>query len=279
MPPLVISIQSQVVLGHVGNSAAVFPMLAAGMEVAPIPTVLFSNTPVYPTRRGAALPPDLFADLLLGAEERGLPERAAFLVTGYFGSLEVARLTAAFVRRARDANPNLCYLCDPVIGDDAPGRYVPEPIAEVIRDDLLPLADIVTPNPFELSWLTGQTLTGLSDLGHMPERLGLRPGATLIATGCRLAETLPDHIETVTLGPDGLTRHSVRRLPVALGGTGDLFAGLIVAALGRGRALPAAVDDAQTQMLRAIRTAQDLGRTEVALSDPAFRAALLGQTP
>lgn len=279
MPPLVISIQSQVVLGHVGNSAAVFPMLAAGMEVAPIPTVLFSNTPVYPTRRGTALPPDLFADLLLGAEERGLPERAAYLVTGYFGSLDVARLTAGFVRRAKAANPSLCYLCDPVIGDDAPGRYVPEPIAAVIRDDLLPLADIVTPNPFELSWLTGQTLTGLADLDRMPERLGLSPAATLIATGCRLAETPPDHIETVTLGPGGLTRHPVRRLPVALGGTGDLFAGLIVAALGRGRALHAAVDEAQTQMLRAIRTAQDLGRTEVALSDPAFRAALLGQTP
>ncbi|MFT3689680.1 pyridoxal kinase [Paenirhodobacter sp.] len=275
MPPLVISIQSQVVFGHVGNSAAVFPMLAAGMEVAPIPTVLFSNTPTYPTRRGTALPPEMFADLLLGAEERGLPERAAYIVTGYFGSLEVAKLTAGFVRRAKAVNPALRYLCDPVIGDEAPGRYVPEPIAEVIRDDLLPLADIVTPNPFELGWLSGQPLTRPEDLQRMPGRLRLNPGAVLIATGCRLPDTAPGHIETVVVAPEAISRHPVRKLPVALGGTGDLFAGLIVAAMGRNTPLPAAVDAAQAQMTRAILEAQRLGRTEVALSDPAFRAALL----
>lgn len=279
MPPLVISIQSQVVLGHVGNSAAVFPMLAAGMEVAPIPTVLFSNTPTYPTRRGGAIAPDLFADLLLGADERGLPGRADFIVTGYIGSLEIAQMTADFIRRAKAINPGLCYLCDPVTGDDHPGRYVPEPIASVIRDELLPLADIATPNPFELRWLTGRPLDAFADLERMPAQLGLRPAAALVATGCALPETAPDHIETVVVAPEGLSRHPIRRIPVSLGGTGDLFAGLIVAALGRGRALPATVDEAQAQMTRAILEAQRLGRSEVALSDAAFRSALLNGAP
>ena len=93
-PPFVISIQSQVVFGHVGNSAALFPMQAAGLEVAAIPTVIFSNTPDYPTLRGRALDPDLFADLLLGAQERGLPQRADYILTGYIGSVEVARKAA-----------------------------------------------------------------------------------------------------------------------------------------------------------------------------------------
>ena len=142
MPPLVISIQSQVVFGHVGNSAAVFPMQAAGLEVAAIPTVLFSNQPAYPTLRGAPLPPDLFADLLRGAWERGLPQRAAWLMTGYIGSVEVGHLVADFVARAKAANPGLRYLCDPVMGDHGPGLYVPAELAQVIRDGLLPLADL-----------------------------------------------------------------------------------------------------------------------------------------
>lgn len=275
MPPLVISIQSQVVHGHVGNSAAVFPMLAAGLEVAPIPTVILSNTPAYPTRRGRALPPDFFADLLLGAEERGLPARAAFLVTGYIGSLEIARLTADFIRRARAANPGLTYICDPVMGDTRPGLYIPQEIAQVIREELLPMADIATPNPFEVSWLAGFPLAALDDLPRAAARLGLRPGARLVATGCRLAETAPDMIETVICGPDGLSRHPVAHLPVALGGTGDLFVGLLTAALGAGHSLPAAVDLAQIQMSRAIAEAQRLGRSEVALSAADFRAALL----
>ena len=145
---LVISIQSQVVMGHVGNSAAVFPMLAAGLEVAPLPTVIFSNTPDYPTLHGRPLPADFFAELLQGLWDRGLPERADMLLTGYIGSVEVAGLLADFVARAKAANPRLRYYCDPVMGDELPGLYVPHAIADTFRDRLLPLADIASPNPF-----------------------------------------------------------------------------------------------------------------------------------
>lgn len=274
-PPLVISIQSQVVMGHVGNSAAAFPMLAAGLEVAQIPTVVFSNTPDYPTLRGRPVPADFFADLLQGAWERGLPERAAYIVTGYIGSPEVAGLVADFVARAKAANPALTFLCDPVMGDEAPGLYVPETIANVLRDELLPLADIASPNPFEIAYLTGQPIAELADLPRAAGALGMAAGAHLIATGCRLRETGAGMLESVVLGPGGISRHPTPHLPVALAGTGDLFAGLVVAALGRGRDLAAAVDFAQTQTSRALSHAAALGAKEVVLSDPAFRAALL----
>ncbi|MTH76128.1 pyridoxal kinase [Paracoccus aestuariivivens] len=274
-PPLVISIQSQVVLGHVGNSAAVFPMQAAGLEVAAIPTVVFSNTPDYATLRGRALPADFFADLLQGAWERDLPQRAAFVVTGYIGSVEVALLVAEFIAKAKEANPALIYLCDPVMGDDAPGLYVPEIIAAVLKDDLLPQADIATPNPFEIAYLTGQPIRELADLPRAFDALHLAAGAQLIATGCRLQETASDMLESVILGPDGVTRHPTPRLPVAMAGTGDLFAGLITAALGRGRSLTDAVEFAQRQTSRALARAAQLGTKEVVLSDRDFRAALL----
>ncbi|MGE4326904.1 MAG: pyridoxal kinase [Pseudodonghicola sp.] len=274
-PPFVISIQSQVVFGHVGNSAALFPMQAAGLEVAAIPTVLFSNTPHYPTLRGRALPPEFFSDLLQGARERGLPERADYILTGYIGSLDVAEMVADFVAEAKAANPRLRYLCDPVMGDEGPGLYVPEAIAGVMRDRLLPMADIATPNPFELAWLTGQEIHTLADLQAAREVLHIAADAHLIATGCVLDDTAEGQLETVLLGPDDISRHAIRRLPIALSGTGDLFAGLVVAGIGRGLPLSRAIEIAQTLTARALKHAQTLGAAEVVLSEPEFRRTLL----
>ncbi|MFO1164076.1 MAG: pyridoxal kinase [Paracoccus sp. (in: a-proteobacteria)] len=274
-PPFVISIQSQVVMGHVGNSAALFPMQAAGLEVAAIPTVVFSNTPDYPTLRGRALPADFFAELLEGAWDRGLPQRADFLLTGYIGSVEVARLVADFVARAKAVNPRLRYFCDPVMGDDGPGLYVPEAIAEVLKEGLLPLADYASPNPFEIGWLSGQPIRELADLPRAAKALRMAPAAHLIATGCVLGDTAPGMLESVVLGPEGISRHPTPRLPVALAGTGDLFAALVLAGLARGHGLVHAVIFAQGQTSRALARAAELGAKEVVLSDPEFRAALL----
>lgn len=274
-PPIVISIQSQVVFGHVGNSAAVFPMQAAGLEVVPVPTVLLSNTPRHATLRGRALPADLFADLLLGMRERGLMERASFLITGYIGSLDVAKLAADFVAEAKAANPALVYLCDPVMGDEKPGLYIAESIANTMRDRLLPLADIVTPNQFETSWLSGLPARSFEDLLAARAALPLPETARLIATGCALEDTPAGCIESVILGPKGGGRHPTPDLDVALSGTGDLFAGLVVAGLGAGLDLPASVERAQRLTAVAMRHAIALGAREVVLSAPGFREALL----
>ncbi|GAB1584743.1 pyridoxal kinase [Phyllobacterium phragmitis] len=274
-PPFVISIQSQVVFGHVGNSAALFPMQAAGLEVAAIPTVIFSNTPDYPTLRGRALPPEFFSDLLQGARERGLPERADFILTGYIGSLDVALMAADFVAEAKAMNPGLSYLCDPVLGDAGPGLYVPEAVADVMRERLLPMADIATPNPFELNWLTGHEVATLADLKTARQTLRIAPDARLIATGCALEDTPSGYIESVILGTEGLSRHPTEHLPIALPGTGDLFAALIVVGQARGLALPQTVEIAQSLTSRALNRAKALGASEVVLSEPEFRRALL----
>lgn len=274
-PPLVISIQSQVVHGHVGNSAAVFPMQAAGLEVAAIPTVVFSNTPDYPTLRGAAMPPQIFADLLLGAEERDLPQRASYLVTGYIGSVEVARLTADFVRRSKRDNPDLIYICDPVLGDHGPGLYVPAEIAAVMQDQLLPLADLATPNSFELAHLSGRAIATINDLRLAADSLNLPKGATLIATGCILDDTPQGHLESAILSPTGLSRHPTPHIPIALPGTGDLFTGCLLAGMGRGLPLPQAVDRAQELTGRALDHARQIGAREVVLFEEGFRRALV----
>ena len=113
----VISIQSQVAYGHVGNSAAVFPMQMHGIDVIAVPTTLLSNRPGYPTIRGRVLDAPLVADLLLGVEERGAVETCRMILSGYLGSAEIAAVVADFVARAKARNPELAYCCDPVLGD------------------------------------------------------------------------------------------------------------------------------------------------------------------
>lgn len=112
-------------------------------------------------------------------------------------------MVADFVAEAKGANPRLRYICDPVMGDTGPGLYVPEAIAGVMRDRLLPMADIATPNPFELAWLTGRQIRTLDDLQAARAALSLAEAAHLIATGCVLDDTGPGQLETVLMGPEG----------------------------------------------------------------------------
>src|SRR5436190_4277334 len=155
----VISIQSQVAFGHVGNSAAVFPMQMHGIDVVAVPTTLLSNRPGYLTVRGKVLDAQLVADLLMGIEERGAVESASMILSGYLGSAEIAAVVADFVARAKARNPALRYACDPVLGDRDRGLFVHADIPALVRDRLCPLADIITPNHFEFEFLCGATAT------------------------------------------------------------------------------------------------------------------------
>src|SRR4051794_39110467 len=151
----VISIQSQVAYGHVGNSAAVFPMQMQGIDVTAVPTTLLSNRPGYPTLRGRVLDAPLVAELLLGIEERGAVDTSSAILSGYLGSPEIAAVVVDFVRRAKARNPALTYCCDPVLGDRDRGLFVQADIPPLVRDLLCPLADLITPNHFEFEWLCG----------------------------------------------------------------------------------------------------------------------------
>lgn len=263
--PTIISIQSQVVHGHVGNSAAVFPMQVLGIEVAAVPTVLLSNRPGYPTLRGRALDAGLVGDLLQGIEERGLCEAASALVTGYLGSAEVAAMVAAFVERARARNPGLFYVCDPVIGDD--GRvFVADGVAEVIRDRLLPLATLATPNHFELEWLFGakvETFAALSEAVARVQAAGVR---NVAVTGAVLADTAEGQLEAVLAEGARLTRIPAQKLPMKGNGTGDLFAALLTAHHVNGLSLPEAAHLAVRTLSAVLRRTADEATGELALT-------------
>src|SRR6476620_784277 len=187
----VISIQSQVAYGHVGNSAAVFPMQMHGIDVIAVPTTLLSNRPGYATVRGRVLDAQLVADLLQGIEERGAVEDARMILSGYLGSPEIGAVVADFVARAKAHNPALRYACDPVLGDRDRGLFVQAAIPPLVRDRLCPLADILTPNHFEFEFLCGAKATTSAQVIGAAQALMARGPSTVVVTSAELEDT-PD---------------------------------------------------------------------------------------
>jgi pyridoxine kinase len=158
--PAILSIQSAVAYGHVGNSAAVFPLQRLGFEVWPVDTVQFSNHLGYGAYRGTVLSAESVGEVILGVEERGVLPGCAAVLSGYLGDPALGAVVLDAVARVKSANPAALWCCDPVIGDVGIGIYVRPGIAEFFRDQALPVADIVTPNLFEAQFLTGRTIDG-----------------------------------------------------------------------------------------------------------------------
>jgi pyridoxine kinase len=234
----VISIQSQVVHGHVGNGAAVFPLQACGIEVAAVPTALLSNHPHYSSMRGGVLNAKLVRDLLAGLEERGLVDTCKVLISGYLGSPEIAAAVIDFVRRAKARNPNLLYLCDPVMGDAGPGFYVEEDLHALFCEGLVPLADIITPNQFELEQLAGRAAATLEGIAAAARGLG---PSTVAVTGVQLPDPSSGIVQTLAIEPQTAWMVSTPKLSCCPSGTGDLFTALFAGALVQGLTTGAAL--------------------------------------
>ncbi|MGA7810968.1 pyridoxal kinase PdxY [Bradyrhizobium sp.] len=276
----VISIQSQVAYGHVGNSAAVFPMQLHGIDVIAVPTTLLSNRPGYPTIRGRVLDAQLVADLLLGVEERGAVDSAHTILSGYLGSPEIAAVVADFVTRAKARNPALRYCCDPVLGDRDRGLFVQADIPPLVRDRLCRLADIITPNHFELEWLGGAKAATLDRVIAAARALMARGPSTIVVTSAGLADTPDGQIETVAIERSGQRLQAWRvrtpRLPISPSGTGDLFAALFVSARVCGSNTPDALGHAASAIFAVLERTAARGTEEMRIVES---AALLAHPP
>ena len=256
----VISIQSHVAYGNVGNSAAVFPMQLHGIDVIAVPTTLLSNRPGYPTIRGRVLDAQLVADLLLGIEERGAVDTAQMILSGYLGSPEIAAVVADFVQRAKAKNPALRYCCDPVLGDRGRGLFVHADIPPQVADRLCPLADVVTPNHFEFEYLSGAKAATTDQVIEAARALIARGPSTVVVTSAELTDTPVGEIETLAVerAKEAFKAWRVRtpKLPISPNGTGDLFAALLVSARVRGNDTPEALGHAASAIFAVLeRTA------------------------
>ena len=269
----VISIQSQVAYGHVGNSAAMFPMQMHGIDVVAVPTTLLSNRPGYPTIRGRVLDAQLVSDLLLGIEERGAVETSQMILSGYLGSPEIAAVVAEFVARAKARNPKLAYCCDPVLGDRDRGLFVHADIPPLVRDLMCPLADIITPNHFEFEWLCGAKTTTSDQMIAQAQTLLGRGPSTVVVTSAELEDTPNDEIETLAVErtEDGFKAWRVRapKLPISPSGTGDLFASLLVSARISGADTPEALGHAASAIFAVLERTAIRGTEEMCIVESA----------
>ena len=224
----ILSIQSQVAYGHVGNSAAVLPLQRLGFDVFPLNTVQLAHHPGYGAWRGHKLRPEQLYEILGGLEARGLLGRCVAVLSGYLGDPRMADVVARAVEAVRAARPGAPYLCDPVIADDEPGVFVSAGVPEAIGQRLAPLADIVVPNRFELAHLTGRQVQSLEDALAAAAELRGRGPRLVIATGLSLPDR-PDELAVLADSADEAWLVATPRLPLAIGGgTGDAFSALFL---------------------------------------------------
>ncbi len=222
----ILSIQSHVVYGHVGNSAAVFPLQRLGREVWPLMTVQFSSHTGYAGWRGRAVDAGMIDECLAGLQAIGALSRCAGLLTGYLGKAEIGEAALRALERVRAANGEAAYACDPVIGDAGRGPYVAAGVGEFFRDRAVPLATIATPNAFELEWLTGKRIVDLRAARQAIVAQRARRPLVVVVKSLKLDDTPADALDMLAGDETGFWRLRTPKLPIAVNGTGDLFAAL-----------------------------------------------------
>ena len=244
----ILSIQSHVAYGHAGNSAAVFPLQRLGRVVWPVMTVHFSNHTGYGAWRGPLVAADDVAEVIAGVEDRGAFKTCEAVLSGYQGAEDVGAVVLDAVARVKAHNPGAIYCCDPVMGDVGRGMFVRPGIPEFMRDRVVPAADVVTPNHFELDFLAGTTSTTLPGLLAAADRVRATGPSVVLVTSALLDDTPHDALDLVVVSADGAWRTRTPRLPLTPNGTGDLTAAVFLAHLLDGRAL----DDALARTTSAV---------------------------
>ncbi len=261
----ILSIQSHVAYGHVGNSAAVFPLQRMGVEVWPVHTVQFSNHTGYGDWQGRVFEAGLIRELVGGIEKRGVLGECDGVLSGYVGSADIGAAILDAVATVKRANPAAHYCCDPVIGDTGRGVYVREGVAEFLRGRAVPAADIVTPNQFELDYLSGRESKTLAQARDAVKALhDLGPRAILV-TSLHTDETSKDAIDMLASDNTGCFRLRMPRLPLAAKGAGDAVAALFFAHYLRAGKIDAALSAAGSAIFGVLAKTAEAGSREMQL--------------
>jgi pyridoxine kinase len=221
----IMSIQSCVSYGHVGNSAVTFPLQRLGVDVYPIHTVLFSNHTGYGEWKGQVVETTLVQDIFTGVKERGVLSNCHALLTGYMGSKELGLVMMHAYAELKKLNSNLIYCCDPVIGDIGRGIFVREGIPNFFKNEILQYADIITPNHFELEYLSDTVIHDVPSAIAAAKKLMKKGPKIVVVTSLRLNQS-QDNIHVLAVNSKNAFMVTTPMLPVTLNGTGDITAAL-----------------------------------------------------
>lgn len=261
----VLSIQSHVAYGHVGNASAVFPMQRLGVEVWPVHTVQFSNHTGYGSWRGRVLDAADIAEVVAGIAERGALPRCDAVLSGYMGSAEVGEAILGAVARVRAANPAALYACDPVMGDVGRGVFVRPGIPELMRERAVPAADLVTPNQFELDLLTGLPSRTLAQARAALRALHALGPRVALVTSLVTEDTPADAVDLVASDASGAWRVRTPRLDLDVNGAGDAVAALFLVHYLRTRSAAEALTRAAAAVYGLLARTAAAGSREILL--------------
>ena len=263
----ILSIQSHVAYGHVGNSAAVFALQRLGVEVWPVHTVQFSNHTGYGEWTGRVFEAALITDLVRGIAARGMLGYCDGVLSGYMGSADTGAAILDAVAQVKAANPRAKYCCDPVIGDVGRGVFVRPGIPEFMHEQAVRAADIVTPNQFELDLLSGRgSTTRREALAAIDAVHALGPKAVLV-TSLHTDETPADAIDLVASDASGRVRVRTPKLPISINGAGDAIAALFFAHYLRTSSAAEALSRAASSIFGLLKRTADAGSREILLID------------
>jgi pyridoxine kinase len=259
----ILSIQSHVAYGHVGNASAVFPMQRLGVEVWPIHTVQFSNHTGYGAWKGRVFEGGMIDEVMEGIAERGVLPSCDGVLSGYMGSADIGHAILSAVERVRAANPRAVYACDPVMGDVGRGVFVRPGIPEFMREQAVPAADIVTPNQFELELLTDIEIRTIGDAHRAVETLRDAGPKTVLVTSLVTDETPEDSIDMMAADGQGAWRVRTPKLDVSVNGAGDAIAALFFVHHLREQSAATALAKAAASIYGLLKRTKEAGSREI----------------
>ncbi|MGI8645524.1 MAG: pyridoxal kinase PdxY [Nocardioides sp.] len=261
----ILSIQSSVAYGHVGNSAAVFPLQRLGHEVWPVSTVVFSNHTGYGAWRGPLLAPEDVREVIAGIEDRGVLGTCDAVLSGYQGGAGIADVIIEAVAKVKAANPAATYTCDPVMGNATSGCFVDPAIPPIIRERVVPVADLITPNQFELGFLTGTEPATLEDILASADLARAMGPSTVLVTSVEQPDRPEETIEMLAVTGDGAWIVQTPRLPMKANGSGDVTAALFTAHLRTTGSPPDALARTASAVYAVLNATLESGERELRL--------------
>ena len=259
----ILSIQSWVAYGHVGNASAMFPLQRLGAEVWAVNTVQFSNHTGYGSWKGTVFSGAQVADVIDGIEARGVLPTADAVLSGYMGDAGIGTTILDAVARVKAANPQALYCCDPVIGDVGRGVFVRPGIPEFMAAQAVPRADIVTPNQFELDRLTGRTSATLADAKAAIAALQATGPRTVLVTSLHTEVTPDDAIDMLAAEGGAFWLLRTPKLPLSVNGAGDAIAALFLYHRLQSGNASAALEGAGSSIFGLLRRTAEAGSREI----------------
>ncbi|MBD0400344.1 pyridoxal kinase PdxY [Flammeovirga sp. EKP202] len=262
----ILSIQSHVTYGHVGNSAAVFPLQYSGFEVWPLNTVQFSGHTQYDGWKGDVFSGEHLRSVLEGVFRHTPKSSCDAILAGYLGSKDTGNIVYEIVADIKKENPDALFCCDTVMGDVEAGFYISEEVPPLYKNKIIEVADIITPNQFESEYLSDQKIKTLDDAKQVARLLHAKGPKLVYLTSLKIEETPSGHLTVLLF--DGKNHFIIHNPIIEMGevyGTGDLFAALTLANILNGFPANKALERTISSMYQLIQATAEKKRLELDL--------------